>query len=175
MPQWRSENAGWKNHSGGPGSHRAGNQVGSFQQPAAGPRVENHRGDDSLLLPGSSRRREYPMPRVPATARLRGGTTGTLPVWSGEADLRQLSCPLLSEGTAGTGQSGNALRRATHVMATSHPEPDSLAGRLPQSARNSVSSRSKNQPAAALTGLSRVSSMENCFVALTACGTFGGR
>lgn len=64
---------------------------------------------------------------MPAAIGLRRHAIGTLPVWRGKTDVRELPGSLLSTRAARTGQGGDALRRAADVMGTSCHERAPLA------------------------------------------------
>ena len=131
---WHCENGFGKRCAGSRATNRLKNRDGSIRRQTAGPRMENDRGDDSLLLPGPAQRRLRPLRGMPAIVRLRRDAIGTLPVWHGKTHVRQLSSPLLPACAAGTGQGGDALRRPAHALAAPDFKPIPLAGRFPQSA-----------------------------------------
>ena len=88
---------------------------------------------------GPSRCRRGPLPGVPGASGLCRRPAGALPVWVGEARLRQVPGPLLSARPARTGQSGDALCRSAHAVAASDSEPAPLAGWLSQGAGSGLS------------------------------------
>ena len=57
---------------------------------------------------------------------------GTLSVWLGKANVRQVSSALLPARTPRAGARHHALRRAAHVVGASADELAALVGQLPQ-------------------------------------------
>src|ERR1035438_6246682 len=97
--------------------------------------------DGRLLLRGPSRYQGDSLPGVSGAFGLCCRPVGAVPVWGGEARLRQMPGPLLSACSARTGQGGDALCRPAHVVAASDSEPAPLARWLPQGARGGLNGK----------------------------------
>ena len=95
---------------------------------ASGPGMADDCGHGALLLPGPSRHPRGALPRVPGAAGLCRRAAGAVPVWAGEARLRQVSGALLSARPARAGQGGDAVCRPAHALAASAAVPAPLAG-----------------------------------------------
>jgi len=86
---------------------------------AAGPRGEDHRGDDRPVLPRPSRGRGRPRRRalrgVLGAARVRPPASGEVPVWRRQTHLRELRDALLPARDARAGARGDAVQRPAHA------------------------------------------------------------
>ena len=96
--------------------------------------MENDGGNGPLLLPRPAQSEGCALSGVPGFAGLRHAAAGSLPVWRGEAHLRQLPGALLSTRPARTDADGHAACRTPDALAASGFEHPALAGRFPPGA-----------------------------------------
>ncbi len=78
-------------------------------------------GDGGMLLPGPPRNARPPLPRVSIALRLCRLSSGPLPLWGGEDDMRSLPDPLLQAGDAGANHNHHALRWTADDVSPSDP------------------------------------------------------